>query len=117
MVVRARVAPGRWPAGPPPAPGRTLPEVWVGQWAARPGNAVLQDGWDRTRIVDGAALDRNTARLASALAAHDVGPGDRVLWSARGTLASVQALLGGCGPPRCSLRSARRPVPPRWPTW
>jgi len=68
--------------------------VWAGQWAARPGNAVLQNGWDRTRIVDGAALDRNTARLASALAAHDVGPGDRVLWSARATLASVQALLG-----------------------
>jgi malonyl-CoA/methylmalonyl-CoA synthetase len=94
VAVRALVAPGRWPAGPPPAPGRTLPEVWTGHWTARPGEPVLLDGRDRTRAVDGAALDGMTARLAAALAARGVRPGDRVLWSARTTLGSVQALLG-----------------------
>jgi malonyl-CoA/methylmalonyl-CoA synthetase len=94
MAVRALVAPGRWPAPPATAPGRTLPEVWKGQWTARPGVPVLRDGWDPSRVVDGAALDGTTARLAAALAAHGVGPGDRVLWSARATLESVQALLG-----------------------
>jgi malonyl-CoA/methylmalonyl-CoA synthetase len=67
--------------------------VWAGQWAARPGRPVLVDGWDGRRTVDGAALDEHTARLAAVLSAHGVGPGDRVVWSARATLASVQTLL------------------------
>ncbi len=75
------------------APGRTLPAVWAGQWASRPGQPVLVDGWDRTRTVDGAELDGHTAQLASVLSGHGVRPGDRVLWSARATLESVQALL------------------------
>ncbi len=91
--MRALVPAGRWPAGPPLAPGRTLPAVWAGQWAAHPERPVLVDGWDRTRTVDGGALDGHTAQLASVLTDHGVGPGDRVLWSARATLESVQVLL------------------------
>jgi len=67
--------------------------VWAGRWAAHPGRPALVDGRDRTRTVDGAALDGRTARLASVLSGHGVAPGDRVLWSARATLESVQALL------------------------
>ena len=67
--------------------------MWARQWATHPGRPVLVDGWDGARTVDGAALDGHTARLASVLSSHGVGPGDRVLWSARATLESVQALL------------------------
>jgi malonyl-CoA/methylmalonyl-CoA synthetase len=86
--------------------------VWTGHWTARPGEPVLLDGRDRARVVDGAALDGMTARLAAALAAHGVDPGDRVLWSARTTLGSVQALLGvlRCGAVLVPLSpSARAP--------
>ncbi len=86
--------PGRWPELPPVAPGPTLPAVWAGQWASRPGRPVLVDGWDGRRTLDGAALDGHTSRLASVLSGHGVGPGDRVLWSARSTLESVLARLG-----------------------
>ncbi len=84
---------GTWPEGPAPVPGRTLPEVWAARWAARPGAPALRDGWDATRVLDGAAVDGHTARLASVLAARGVAPGDRILWRARATLESVQALL------------------------
>jgi malonyl-CoA/methylmalonyl-CoA synthetase len=54
---------------------------------------VLVDGWDG-RVLDGAAMTEGTARAAAALASAGVTPGERVLWSARATLESVQALLG-----------------------
>ena len=92
--MRAPVPPGRWPAGPDLTPGQTLPDIWSARWAARPDAPVLVDGWDATRVLDGAALAGGTARVASALSASGVAPGDRVLWSARATLGSVQALLG-----------------------
>ncbi len=92
--MRAPVPPGRWPAGPAVPPGRTLPEVWSARWTARPDAPVLVDGRDRARVVDGAALAEGTARVAAALAAAGVAPGDRVLWCARATLESVQVLLG-----------------------
>jgi malonyl-CoA/methylmalonyl-CoA synthetase len=92
--VRAPVPPGRWPAGPDVLPGRTLPEVWSARWSAQPTAPVLVDGWDPTRVVDGATLAAATARIAGALATAGVAPGDRVLWSARATLESVQVLLG-----------------------
>jgi malonyl-CoA/methylmalonyl-CoA synthetase len=92
--VRALVPPGRWPAGPAIPPGRTLPDVWSARWAARPDAPVLVDGWDRTRVVDAAALAEGTARVAAALVEGGVAPGDRVLWCARATLESVQVLLG-----------------------
>jgi malonyl-CoA/methylmalonyl-CoA synthetase len=92
--VRAPVPPGRWPAGPAFPPGQTLPEVWSARWSAHPTAPVLLDGWDHTRVVDGAALDATTARVAGALASAGVVAGDRVLWSARGTLESIQVLLG-----------------------
>ena len=87
------MSPGRWPSRNPLAPGRTLPEVWQGLWAARPGSPVLVDGWGSERAVDGADLDRRTALMAAVLTSHGVGPGDRVLWRARATLESVAALL------------------------
>ena len=87
------MSPGRWPSRNPLASGRTLPEVWQGLWAARPGSPVLVDGWRSERAVDGAGLDRRTALMAAVLASHGVGPGDRVLWRARATLESVEALL------------------------
>jgi malonyl-CoA/methylmalonyl-CoA synthetase len=83
----------RWPDAPPVMPGRTLPDVWAARWAARPDAPVLVDGWDDTLVVDAGALDERTDRLASFLAELGVGPGDRVLWCARATLESVQALI------------------------
>ncbi len=67
--------------------------MWVGHWHARPDAGVLVDGWDGTRSVDGAGLDEMTAQMASALLAHGVEPGDRVLWCGRASLNSVVALL------------------------
>jgi malonyl-CoA/methylmalonyl-CoA synthetase len=92
--VRAPVPPGRWPAGPAVPPGPTLPDVWSARWAADPEAPVLVDGWDRARVLDGAALAEGTTRVAAALASSGVAPGDRVLWCARASLESVQALLG-----------------------
>jgi malonyl-CoA/methylmalonyl-CoA synthetase len=92
--VRALVPPGRWPAGPDVPPGRTLPDVWSARWAARPHAPVLVDGWDRTPMMDAAALDEGTARVVAALASAGVAPGARVLWCARASLESIQALLG-----------------------
>ncbi len=85
--------PGRWPLRSPLAPGRTLPEVGQGLWAARPDSPVLVDGRGGGGAVDGAGLDRRTALMAAVLASRGVGPGDRVLWRARATLESVEALL------------------------
>ena len=94
-LVRALVPPGRWPAGPDLPPGPTLPDVWSARWAARPDGA--RPG---RRLGPPPGLSTAppwptaTARVAGALAAAGVAPGDRVLWSARATLESVQVLLG-----------------------
>jgi malonyl-CoA/methylmalonyl-CoA synthetase len=93
-MVRALVPSGRWPDQGPLPPGRTLPEVWAGQWAAHPEAPVLVDGWDAAAVLDAATLDARTAATAAALAERGVAPGDRVLWCARATLSSVTALLG-----------------------
>jgi malonyl-CoA/methylmalonyl-CoA synthetase len=92
-AVRALVPPGPWAAGSALAPGRTLPEVWAAQWAARPGAPVLVDGWGGAPATDAGTLDGRTAALAAALAERGVAPGDRVLWCARATLSSIEALL------------------------
>ena len=92
-MVRALVPAGRWPGHPTPA-GRTLPEVWAERWAARPEAPVLIDGWDGSSRVDAETLGARTAAVATALAERGVVPGDRVLWCARATLPSVEALLG-----------------------
>ena len=68
--------------------------MWAAQWAAQPDAPVLIDGWDGARVVDAATLDARTAAAAAALAERGVGPGDRVLWCARATLSSIEALLG-----------------------
>ena len=93
-MVRALIPAGRWPGHRTPAPGRTLPEVWAGRWAARPDAPVLIDGGEGTRRVDAATLGARTAAVATALAERGVAPGDRVLWCARATLPSIEALLG-----------------------
>ena len=92
-LVTLLVPAGRWPADSPKAPGATLPEVWAGLWAAHPDSPVLVDGWDTRRVVDAASLDGRTAALAAALAERGVSPGDRVLWCARATIPSIEALL------------------------
>ncbi len=66
--------------------------MWQGLWAGRPGAPVLVDGWGGG-AVDGAGLHRHTALMAAVLASRGVGPGDRVLWQARATVRSVEALL------------------------
>ncbi len=68
--------------------------MWAAHWAARPDAPVLTDGWDGGRAVDAATLDARTAAAAAALAERGVAPGDRVLWCARATLPSIEALLG-----------------------
>ena len=75
------------------ATGLTLPDVWAARWRARPDVPVLVDGWDGAKVADAGGLDARTARLASFLAERGVGPGDRVLWCARATLESVEALI------------------------
>jgi len=87
------VPPGRWPTRDSLAPGRTLPEVWQRLWADRPHAPVLVEGSRRGGVVDGAALDRRTARMVAVLAERGVGPGDRVLWRAGATIESVEADL------------------------
>jgi len=66
--------------------------VWQRLWEGRPGAPVLVDGWGGV-AVDGAGLHRRTALMAAVLASRGVGPGDRVLWQARATVQSVEALL------------------------
>ena len=89
--MRALVPPGHWPDGVPP-PARTLPEVWARRWATDPGAPALVDGWAGAPVA-AAELDRRSAQAAAALAARGVVPGDRVLWRARATLDSVEALV------------------------
>ena len=91
--MRALVPPGRWPENRGGPAGPTLPDVWAGQWAARPDAPVLVDGSDRSQVVTAATLDGRTAALASVLADRGVRPGDRVVWCARATLPSVAALV------------------------
>ena len=91
--MKAVVPRGQWPPVRPLPPGRTLPEVWAAQWAARPGAPVLVDGRDSSRVVDAATFDGRTAALAGALAEWGVSPGDRVVWCARATLSSMEALV------------------------
>ena len=67
--------------------------MWARLWAAHPDAPVLVDGWDVARVVDAATLNGRTAALAGALAERGVLPGDRVLWCARATLSSIEALV------------------------
>jgi malonyl-CoA/methylmalonyl-CoA synthetase len=91
--MRAPVPPGRWPAAPVLPPDPTLPGLWRTRWEAHPGAPVLVDGRDPANVVHAGALAERTARLGAALAARGVGPGDRVLWSARATLGAVESLV------------------------
>jgi malonyl-CoA/methylmalonyl-CoA synthetase len=92
--VRAVVPPGRWPEDHPTQRGDTLLDVWKGQWSARAEDMALVDGWRAAPDLRYGDLDRRSARLAAALVAEGVRPGDRVLWQARASLSSVTALLG-----------------------
>ena len=88
---------GRWPDPPGPfdePADDTLPARWARRWAAAPERPVLVEGRDPGRRTDGAQLDEVTRGVAGALAGVGVAPGDRVLWSATASLASVAALLG-----------------------
>jgi malonyl-CoA/methylmalonyl-CoA synthetase len=67
--------------------------VWLAHWAAQPDRVVLTDGRDPTRVADGVRLAERTAHLATVLARRGAAPGTRVVWSARGTLDAVEALL------------------------
>lgn len=92
--MRTVVPAGLWPIGRFGAVRGTLPEVWSAGWTARPDAPVLVDGWDPARVVDAATLDGRTASVAGALAGRGVRPGDRVLWCARATVDSIEALIG-----------------------
>ena len=93
--MRAVVPPGTWPDGPRlhPVGDGTLPGVWLAQWSAHPDRVVLVDGREPSRTATGRRLDERTAHLAAVLASHGAGPGSRVVWCARATLHSVEALL------------------------
>ena len=84
---------GLW--GPAPAwdADATLPSVWARHWEARPDALVLREGEDPGRWADGAGLEQRTAAMAASLVRHGLQPGDRVVWRARTTLASVECLL------------------------
>ncbi len=68
--------------------------MWATRWAAQPEAPALIDGWDGGRVVDAATLGARTEAAAAALAERGVSAGDRVLWCARATLSSIEALLG-----------------------
>ena len=91
--MKALVPPGNWPSVRRAAPAATLPGAWAAQWAARPSSVVLTDGRDPARPATGAQMSERTASLAAVLTRHGAGPGTRVLWSARATPESVDALL------------------------
>ncbi len=91
--MRAPVPPGRWPAAHPLPPGPTLPALWAATWAASPAAPVLVDGRDPDLVLHAGALAGRTARVASALGSRGIGPGDRVLWSARASLPAIESLV------------------------
>ncbi len=91
--MRAPVPPGRWPAAHPLPPGPTLPALWAANWAADPAAVVLVDGRDTARVLHAGAMAERTARLATALGSRGIGPGDRVLWCARPSLAGIESLV------------------------
>ena len=91
--MRAPVPPGRWPAAHPLPPGPTLPALWAANWAADPAAPVLVDGRDAARVLHAGAFAERTARLAGALGSRGIGPGDRVLWSARASFPAIESLV------------------------
>lgn len=90
--MKALVPPGRWPDGPVLSQDSTLPDVWLAHWSARPDDVVLVDGRDSLLAADGARLAEKTAHHAAVLTNHGAGKGDRVVWCARATLDSIEAL-------------------------
>jgi malonyl-CoA/methylmalonyl-CoA synthetase len=91
--MKAPVPPGQWPEGARRQPSGTLVERWLARWSDDPGQAVLVDGSEPERAVDGARLLQRTADLAAVLSDHGVVPGTRVVWCARPGLDSVETLL------------------------
>ena len=93
-LVTLLVPAGRWPADSPQAPGATLPEVWAGLWAAHPDSPVLVDGWDTGHVwwtpPRSTAVRRRWPQPSPSVASPR---GDRVLWCARATIPSIEALL------------------------
>jgi malonyl-CoA/methylmalonyl-CoA synthetase len=83
---------GHWGAAPSWDPDATLPTLWASRWRAHPDTVVLREGRGAP-AADGATLERRTATMATLLVARGVRPGDRVLWRAGTTLASVECLL------------------------
>ncbi|HSZ37103.1 MAG TPA: AMP-binding protein [Acidimicrobiales bacterium] len=71
----------------------TLPDVWLSHWSASPDGVALVDGQDPSRARNGSQLHERTAHLGAVLASHGARPGERVIWSARATLESIEALL------------------------
>jgi malonyl-CoA/methylmalonyl-CoA synthetase len=65
----------------------------LAHWTAQPDRIVLTDGRDPAGAADGARLTERTAHFATVLASRGVAKGTRVVWCARGTLDSVEALL------------------------
>ena len=91
--MRAPVPPGRWPAAPALPPDPTLPALWRTRWGTHPGAPVLVDGRDPAQVLTAGALADRTARLGATLGSRGVGPGDRVLWSARATFGAIESLV------------------------
>jgi malonyl-CoA/methylmalonyl-CoA synthetase len=73
--------------------GGSLPAVWAARWAAAPSAEALWFGGPAPWCSAG-ELDGHTRQVAARLAALGVSAGDRVVWSAEPTAASVAACLG-----------------------
>ena len=65
----------------------------MAHWRDDPLRAVLADGSETRRTVDGTRLLQRTADLAGVLSERGVVPGTRVVWCARSGLDSVETLL------------------------
>jgi acyl-CoA synthetase (AMP-forming)/AMP-acid ligase II len=85
------------PPGAPPldlGAGGTLPRLWSRRWDDAPTRPVLIEGLGAGTVLDGAALQEQTAAAAAGWAGLGVNPGDRVLWSCGSSLTAIVGLVG-----------------------
>lgn len=98
LVVVPVAPPDRHVSPPPPvatlvAEG-SLPALFARWWPAEPDRPVLYDACREQRWLTAGELDERTAAAAARLEGLGLVPGDRVLWSAATSAASVVANLG-----------------------
>lgn len=85
-----------------------MPESWARRWAVEPRAPTLLVAGERLTI-SGQQLEATSAAAASQLASRGVGAGDRVVWPAQATAASIVAAIAVL-----RMGAVLVPVNPRW---